>query len=167
MLGTFPYGKIQSLLKEEFRRNGILVKEIDPKYTSMTKLIENNFISVRQGDDISKLIQAIEISHRNIFPVLDKNDKFLGVIHLDNVRNIIFKPELYNKYLVEDLMSTLSEGDIVHIEEPLSDVVYKFQMGHDRYNLVVLDKNDNYVGFLSRANTFSAYRRFVSASSEE
>lgn len=165
-----PFEKHSIYARKLARHGDLLTHDKDRsalQLMDMTKLIENNFISVRQGDDISKLIQAIEISHRNIFPVLDKNDKFLGVIHLDNVRNIIFKPELYNKYLVEDLMSTLSEGDIVHIEEPLSDVVYKFQMGHDRYNLVVLDKNDNYVGFLSRANTFSAYRRFVSASSEE
>ena len=37
----------------------------------------------------------------------------------------------------------------------------------NRYNLIVLDDHDSYVGFLSRANTFSAYRRFISESSDE
>lgn len=36
MLGTFPYGHIQSALKTAAKRYGILVYEIDPKYTSMT-----------------------------------------------------------------------------------------------------------------------------------
>ena len=46
------------------------------------------------------------------------------------------------------------------------DVVEKFR-NSDRYNLVVLDDDGSYVGFLSRANLFSAYRRFVRDVSEE
>ena len=60
----------------------------------------------------------------------------------------------------------MSEGDIVRSSDTLSDVVEKFKIG-DRYNLVVVDENDNYMGFLSRANTFSAYRRFISDTSDE
>lgn len=133
----------------------------------MHKLIETNFISLRKGDNVHQLLHAIEDSHRNIFPVLTSDDKFLGVIHLDDVRKIIFKPQYYDTFHVEDLMSKLTEGDIVHLEDSLSDVVDKFRLGPDKYNLVVLDKDENYLGFLSRANTFSAYRRFISASSEE
>ena len=133
----------------------------------MSKLIETNFIIVRKGDYLRQLIAAIEESKRNIFPVLDADDHFLGVIHLDDVRHIIFRPELYDKLTVEELMHPLSEGDIVRIEDPLFDVVNKFRLDSSRYNLIVIDKDDNYIGFLSRANTFSAYRRFVSESSEE
>jgi CIC family chloride channel protein len=82
------------------------------------------------------------------------------------VRKIIFRPELYDEVVVDDLMHPMSEGDIVRSSDTLSDVVEKFKIG-DRYNLVVVDENDNYMGFLSRANTFSAYRRFISDTSEE
>ena len=133
----------------------------------MHKLIETNFIIVRQGDTLRQLISAIEESRRNIFPVLDDEDHFLGVIHLDDVRHIIFRPDLYDKKHVEELMHPLSEGDIVRIEDPLVEVVNKFRLDSSRYNLIVIDKDDNYIGFLSRANTFTAYRRFISESSDE
>ncbi len=45
-------------------------------------------------------------------------------------------------------------------------MVEKFRVGN-RYNLVVVDDENNYLGFISRANTFSAYRRFISDTSDE
>jgi CIC family chloride channel protein len=68
--------------------------------------------------------------------------------------------------VVDDLMHPLSEGDLVRSSDSLSDVVEKFRISN-RYNLVVIDDEQNYLGFLSRANTFSAYRRFISATSDE
>ncbi|KWW29756.1 MAG: chloride channel protein, CIC family [bacterium P3] len=133
----------------------------------MRKLIETNFIIVRHGDTMRQLITAIEQSRRNIFPVLDDEDRFLGVIHLDDVRRIMFRPDLYDNHRVEELMHPLSEGDIVRLEDPLAEVVNKFRIDGSRYNLIVIDKDDNYIGFLSRANMFTAYRRFISESSDE
>lgn len=133
---------------------------------NMQALIETNFVVVRQGDRLRDLVEAIQNSRRNLFPVLSDDDKFLGVIALDDVRKIIFRPDLYDSVAVEDLMHPLSEGDMVRAEDTLSDVVEKFKIG-DRYNLVVVDSNDVYLGFLSRANTFSAYRRFISDTSDE
>ena len=132
----------------------------------MRKLIETNFVVVREEDKLRDLVEAIKYSRRNIFPVLSDDDKFLGVILLDDVRHIIFQPELYDVTAVVDLMHPLSEGDIVRISDPPADVVNKFQVGN-RYNLIVIDDDGFYLGFLSRANTFSAYRRFVSSISEE
>ena len=133
---------------------------------NMRSLIETNFVIVRTGDLLRDLVDAIQNSRRNIFPVLSEDDKFLGVIVLDDVRKIIFRPELYDSVTVDDLMHPLSEGDLVRSSDTLSDVVEKFRIGN-RYNLVVVDDQNNYLGFISRANTFSAYRRFISSTSDE
>ena len=132
----------------------------------MQSLIETNFVIVRSGGTLRDLVDVIQTSRRNIFPVLSDDDKFLGVIVLDDVRKIIFRPELYDTVIVDDLMHPLSEGDLVRSGDSLSDVVEKFKIGN-RYNLVVVDDKNNYLGFLSRANTFSAYRRFISDTSDE
>ncbi len=132
----------------------------------MRSLVETNFVIVRSGDRLRDLVEAIKTSRRNVFPVLTDDDKFLGVIVLDDVRKIIFDAALYDDVIVDDLMHPMSEGDLVRSSDSLSDVVEKFRIG-DRYNLVVVDDDDNYLGFLSRANTFSAYRRFISDTSEE
>ncbi len=132
----------------------------------MQSLIETNFVIVRSGNTLRDLVDVIQTSRRNVFPVLTDDDKFVGVVVLDDVRQIIFRPELYDSVVVDDLMHPMSEGDLVRSTDTLSDVVEKFKIG-DRYNLVVVDENDNYLGFLSRANTFSAYRRFISDTSDE
>lgn len=132
----------------------------------MNSLIENNFVIVRSGNCLRDLVEVIQTSRRNLFPVLSDDDRFLGVIILDDVRKIIFRPELYDSVIVDDLMHPLSEGDVVRSTDSLKDVVEKFRIG-DRYNLVVIDENGKYLGFLSRANTFSAYRRFISDTSDE
>jgi CIC family chloride channel protein len=132
----------------------------------MSSLIETNFVIVRSGNKLRDLLEVIQTSRRNVFPVLSDDDKFLGVVVLDDVRKIIFRPELYDTVVVDDLMHPMSEGDLVRSSDSLLDVVEKFRIG-DRYNLVVVDDDDNYLGFLSRANTFSAYRRFISDTSDE
>ena len=132
----------------------------------MRKLIETNFVVVREEDKLRDLVEAIKYSKRNVFPVLSDDDKFLGVILLDDVRHIMFQPERYDDTAVIDLMHPLSEGDIVRLSDPPDEVVNKFKVGN-RYNLIVIDDEGYYLGFLSRANTFSAYRRFVSEISEE
>lgn len=132
----------------------------------MSSLIETNFVIVRSGNKLRDLVEVIQTSRRNVFPVLSDDDKFLGVVVLDDVRKIIFRPELYDTVVVDDLMHPMSEGDLVRSSDSLLDVVEKFRIG-DRYNLVVVDDDDNYLGFLSRANTFSAYRRFISDTSDE
>ena len=133
---------------------------------NMQRLIETNFVIVRSGDRLRDLVEAIKTSRRNLFPVLSDDDKFLGVIVLDDVRRIIFDTDKYDIVTVDDMMHPLSEGDLVRSSDSLSDVVEKFRIGN-RYNLVVIDDEQNYLGFISRANTFSAYRRFISATSDE
>ena len=132
----------------------------------MQRLIETNFVIVRSGNTLRDLVEVIQTSRRNLFPVLTDDDKFVGIVALDDVRQIMFRSDLYDSVIVDDLMHPMSEGDIVRSSDTLTDVVEKFRIG-DRYNLVVIDDDHRYLGFLSRANTFSAYRRFISATSDE
>lgn len=133
---------------------------------NMRNLIETNFVVVREGDKLRDLVEAIKSSRRNVFPVLSADDKFVGAIHLDDVRKIMFSPEKYDVFHVEQLMHPISEGDIVRITDSPESVVAKFEVSN-RYNLIVIDTDETYLGILSRANTFSAYRKFVKEESAE
>lgn len=136
------------------------------QHMDLNKLIETNFQTVRQGAKLRDLVKAIQNSKRNIFPVLTDSNKLLGVVVLEDVRKIIFRPELYDTYTVDEMMHPLSEGDVIRISDPPSEIVKKFIVG-DRYNVIVLDDENNYLGFLSRANMLSEYKKFVSEFSEE
>ena len=78
----------------------------------------------------------------------------------------MFRPELYDTIVVDDLIHPVSVSDIVYIDDPPQSVIDKFRLTVS-YNIIVLDEQNRYLGVLSRANVFSAYRKFVSEVSEE
>lgn len=133
---------------------------------NLQKLIEHNFAEVREDGHLRDVVEAIKRSKRNLFPVLDEHGHFLGLIVMDDIRKLIFETELYDTVTVKELMMTFDEKDIVHLNDSPTEIVDKFQLSN-RYNLIVVDEEGHYLGFLSRANIFSAYRRFISQTSEE
>lgn len=164
-----PFEKHSIYARKLARHGDLLTHDIDSsawQLINMRELIQTNFVIVREGDHLRDLIEAIKHSRRNVFPVLTADDKFVGVVHLDSVRHIIFEPEKYDTYLVTELMTPISEGDIVHISDSPESVVAKFQ-GSNRYNLIVLNNDETYLGILSKADCLSAYRQFVAEASEE
>ena len=163
-----PFEKHSIYARDLAKHGDLLTHDKDAsawQLINMRSLIETNFVIVRIGDTLGDLVEAIKYSKRNLFPVLDAEDRFVGIIVLDDVRKIIFSPDLYDKYEVTELMQPYSDLDVVHLDDTPQDVVERFQLSN-RYNLIVVDENDRYVGFLSRANTFSAYRQFISQHSE-
>ncbi len=130
---------------------------------SIKPLIEKNFNTIHPDANLGDLVKVIAKSTRNIFPVVDENNDFYGIIVLDQIRHIMFKPELYDKTSVRQLMFFPTE--VVQINDDMETVAQKFQHS-GKYNLVVLD-DGKYVGFVSRANVFSRYRQLLKEFSEE
>ena len=125
-------------------------------------LVEHNFNIIHPDATLSGLVKVIANSTRNIYPVVDEEGNFFGIIFLDQIRNIMFKPELYDTS-VRDLM--FMPSNIVQWDDDMETVAGKFQKS-GKYNLVVL-KNGKYEGFVSRANVFSRYRQLLKEFSEE
>lgn len=126
-------------------------------------LIENNFSTIHSGASLRELVKVISSSNRNIFPVVDEDMSFHGIIFLDQIRHIMFNPEIYDSTMVENLMYMPSQ--LVEIDDDMETVATKFQHS-GKYNLVVLD-NGKYQGFVSRANVFSHYRDMLKDFSED
>ncbi|MDR1792371.1 MAG: chloride channel protein [Bacteroidales bacterium] len=127
-------------------------------------LIEKDFLTLKPEDKLRDLVNTIANSTRNIFPIVDEDEHFFGIVIMDDVRKIIFEPQKYDTVMVKNLafMPTVS----IHPEESIFEVAEKFK-SNDLYNMVVLDENNKYYGFISRANLFSAYRHAVEAISED
>jgi CIC family chloride channel protein len=78
----------------------------------------------------------------------------------------MFKSELYNKVKVEDIMIVLKENSIVDIsKDSMEDAVNKF-VASKNYNLPVV-KDGKYLGFVSRANTLTSYRKTIHGMMQE
>lgn len=130
---------------------------------SIEKLIETNFSTVSPSDTLGDFVKVVSKSQRNVFPVIDADRTFLGVVFINDVREILFKPELYETVFVSNLM--FMPDAYIEKNATMEDVATRFQET-SHYNLPVLD-NGKYVGFVSRANVFSAYRKMVKEFSKE
>ena len=148
------------------KRGDMLSHHKDKSLLSMMTVreqIETNFSTVDINANLGELVKIIADSNRNVFPVIDADKNFYGMIFLDQIRHTMFQPELYETTQVKNLMFKPSK--VVNIDDDMETVASKFQHS-GKYNLVVLD-GDKYVGFVSRANIFSHYRDILKDISEE
>lgn len=157
-----------SVYTKSLAQSGDLITHHKDKHAlsrlKVSSLIENNFSTITPNATLRDLLPIIENSVRNIFPLVDDNGKFHGIIILDDVRHLIFHPEKYDNTYIKDL--AFMPKATVKINEDMTNIVEKFKTT-GLYNMVVLDANNNYYGFISRANVFSSYREIVESISED
>lgn len=129
----------------------------------MNSVIENDFMTVRPEMNLKEMVNVISQSHRNLFPVVNEKNDFLGVVLLDDIRNIMFRPELYKRMYVRRFMSTPPAK--IEVGEPM-DVVMKRFDDTGAWNLPVVE-HGKYVGFVSKSKIFNSYRRVLRHYSED
>lgn len=117
-------------------------------------VIETDLQTISPDAMFGDLIKLISSSKRNIFPVVKEDGKFIGVVSLEEVRNIMFRPELYNRFTVKKLM--IYPPARVDINESMDSVMEKFERTQ-AWNLPVLD-GEKYVGYVSKSKIFNVYR---------
>jgi len=125
--------------------------------------IETDLIKVKPGDTLGDLVNAIARSKRNIFPVVDEFNILEGVVLLDDVREIMFRHELYDSILVKDLMTI--PPSYIDKKESIESVMEAFRKT-DAWNLPVLD-DGYYVGFISKSRIYTKYRELLITFSNE
>jgi chloride channel protein, CIC family len=131
---------------------------------SIIEIIETNFSIISKELTLREFVSVIAKSKRNIFPVTDSDNKFLGLVAIDEIRDTIFNTELYDSLYVKDLM-IIPEATITP-DESMQEVVKKLRTtGY--YNMPVIDANGMYVGFISRANLYTNYKDIIEEISED
>jgi len=164
---TINYFEPHSIYTKRLAQDGQLITHHkDKALLSLMKidpLIEKDFNTIGPDATLGDLVKVVSQSKRNVFPVVDENNNFKGVVFINDVRNIIFKPEMYDDTYVRNLM--FMPDTLVEVNETMEDVAQKFH-NTVHYNLPVL-ADGKYIGFLSRANVFSAYRKMLKEFSEE
>jgi CIC family chloride channel protein len=125
--------------------------------------IETDLLKVNPTDTLGNLVKVIARSRRNIFPVVDDYNILEGVVSLDDVREIMFRQELYETTFVKDLMTI--PPSYIDIKENIESVMDAFRKT-GAWNLPVLDKG-YYVGFISKSRIYTTYRELLMEFSEE
>lgn len=127
-------------------------------------LLETNFSTINNDASLRELVQVISTSKRNVFPVVDDKNNFQGLVFMDDIRDLIFNPELYDMVYVSELKYT--PKCTIAPDEAMQDVVRKFEES-GTYNMPVVDHQNKYIGFVSRANLFTNYREIIEELSQD
>ncbi|UPS92869.1 chloride channel protein [Bizionia sp. M204] len=145
--------------RELAERGDLLTHDKDQNVlTSMDidSVIEKNFIALRPDMSLGEMLhEGVAKSNRNMFPVINEDNNLVGIILLDDIRNIMFDQALYNTTSVETFMH-LPPGYIDYKIDSMRMVMQKFQ-DTNAWNLPVI-KDGKYYGFVSKSKLLTAYR---------
>jgi CIC family chloride channel protein len=146
---TSELAKKGELLTHDKDKNVIMMMDFN-------NLIETNFITVFSDQSLGSMLKkAVAKSSRNIFPVINKEGEFLGVVLLDDVRDVMFKKKLYKKMYVSQFMHAAPE--VLDYDLDNGHTVMKKFKESGAWNLPVV-KDGKYFGFISRSKMLTAYR---------
>ncbi|MDR0572466.1 MAG: chloride channel protein [Tannerella sp.] len=125
----------------------------------MENIIETDFVKVSPKMSLGDIVKkAIAQSSRSVFPVVEDNGKLIGIILVDNIRNIMFRPELYERFYVSRFMVS-PPAKIVN-NMPMEKIMKIFD-DTKAWNLPVIDEEGHYLGFVSKSKIFNAYREVL------
>ncbi len=120
----------------------------------ISDLIEKDFSALHPEETLGDVIKHIKHTKRNVFPVVNKKNKLLGIVQLDNIREEMFDSSLYDKLTAKDIMEKVSAK--ISANDSIFSAMNKFdQTG--QWNLPVV-KDGIYLGFLSKSSILSRYR---------
>ncbi len=124
---------------------------------NIQQIIEKNFITLNIDMNLGDVIhEGVIKSSRNLFPVIDENRNFLGIILLDDIRPIMFDQKMYDDVKVSDIMQRAPATIDLRKDRP-KDTMRKFQETN-AWNLPVVE-DGKYVGFISKSKLLTAYRQ--------
>ena len=140
------------------RKGELLTHDKDQAILTLLNLdsqIEKDYKPMSIDMNLSQMIGVVVKSHRNIFPVIDSNNRLLGVISLDSIRKYMFRTELYRQYTVKSFMK--DPPALLSISDTLKVATQKFDETN-AWNLPVVDEDGKFIGFVSRSGLFNSYR---------
>ena len=109
---------------------------------------------------LKDLIEIIKKSEKNIFAVVDGKERFMGIIELNDIKQKLFQPELFDKVSIKSLMK--KPRAILEHDHDMHTVMEKFDITHSWY-LPVLNREKKFLGFISKTKVFNKYREILAS----
>ena len=153
-------------IKRSVKKGEALTQDRDKNILFSLKtdeFIESDYPLLYPSDQLEDLIEILAQSSRTVFPVINQRKELLGVIWLDNVRAVMFKPELYQEITIGELMTETKQT--INPHDPMEKVMQIFEAS-DQIVLPIVE-NEIYKGFISKSTVFSAYRKSLKVNTIE
>lgn len=147
-----------SIYTKQLRQRGELLTHNKDEsvfvFLRLEKLMETDFLKIDRSYTLGDLVKIISQARRNIFPVVDENDRLMGIVQLDDLRQDMFMPEKYGMPITNYM---IQPPDRILPNEQVNSVLKRFDEA-GTWMLPVVDKNNAYLGFISKSRILAAYR---------
>lgn len=127
-------------------------------FLKISDLLEKDIPTVTPDMTLGDVVKVISTSNRNIFPVINRDNILLGLVLMNDIRNIMFRPELYDKFTVKKFM--VGSPAKIDINNNMEDVMATFEKTK-AWNLPVVNEKGEYMGLLSQSSVFNSYREVL------
>jgi CIC family chloride channel protein len=123
-------------------------------FLRLDQLMETDFIRLREGITLGDVVNIISNARRNIFPVVDNYDKLIGIVQLDDLRHDMFDREKWGKSIMHYM---IQPPDKILEHEMIQSIMPRFEQSNT-WMLPVVDKDNRYLGFISKSRILNSYR---------
>ena len=126
---------------------------------NLNSLIIKDFVKVYPDMTLGDLVKEISKSDTSFMPVTDHSGVLLGEIDITKIRHLMFRTELYQRFTVGKIMTSLTTS--VRVDDPMEEIMAKFD--NSSLNFIPVVTLDNImIGYISRTTVYSMYRKIVS-----
>jgi CIC family chloride channel protein len=117
-------------------------------------IIQSDYLTVSPDEHLTKLVDLISHSNQVVFAVVTKENELVGVVHFNDIREIIFNPYRVKYTLIKDVMKT--PPAVISSFDSMEVVMTKFERSKSAFIPVLRD--GKYFGFISKSIALEAYR---------
>ncbi|OMQ11524.1 chloride channel protein [[Flexibacter] sp. ATCC 35103] len=117
-------------------------------------IIQCDYLTVHPDENLSKLVDLISHSNQVVFAVVNNEKELVGVVHFNDIREIIFNNYRVKYTLIKDVMKT--PAATISSDDSMEIVMSKFEKSKSAFLPVI--RNDKYFGFISKSIALEAYR---------
>ena len=127
---------------------------------SIDQMLQDSYEAIAIDKKLKDLVEMIKKSEKNIFAVQDGKERFAGIIELNDIKDKLFQPELFEKISIRSIMK--KPAAILQDDQDMHSVMEKFDITHSWY-LPVLNREKKFLGFISKTKVFNKYREILAS----
>ncbi|MEI9912543.1 MAG: chloride channel protein [Bacteroidota bacterium] len=127
---------------------------------SLQDMLQDKYEIISIEKKLKDLVEIIKRTDKNIFAIQDAKGRFAGIIELNDIKQQLFLPELFDKTPLQSIMK--KPAAILYDDQDMYTVMEKFDITQSWY-LPVLSKDKKFIGFISKTKLFNKYREILSS----
>ncbi|WP_336517061.1 chloride channel protein [Pollutibacter soli] len=125
---------------------------------TLDQVIDKNFIVLMTNQHLGDLVEKMRTGSITIFAVVDQKERFEGLITMDEVRQYLFREDLYKSMTIKQLMK--KSDTVIHSQDSIRMVMQKMDRT-GKWFLPVVDTELTVIGFVSKSRIFEQYREVM------